>query len=151
MANPPVLLEEGIYLWLTNQDGPLAGVLTNANTYFGFLPEYAPYPSLVFRKIMTKSDTTFDGPSGFVERRYQFNFYGKDESVGGAPIVPNSGYVSSHEMQDLVRQQLDGLYGYLPNGIRLFNSMLASEVDHYDADTGLYTAITDYRMQFLQT
>lgn len=146
MADAPVLLDEGLFVWLTQPTGPLASVLSQANVFMGYVPESAPMPCLKFQQMTDKSDTTFDGPSGFDERTYQFNFYGRDVNA----LIPNAGYVMAVKLRDLARKQMNGLTGYFPNGIRLFNTILSAGFVHYDEDSQLYTAIDDYRIQFLQ-
>lgn len=139
MSISVVLLEQGLFQWFTSPTGSLAAYLSKQNVYLGRVPAGANYPCMMIEKVTEKSDTTFDGPSGYVERKYQFNFYGTD--VGN---TPNEGYVAAHVLQDAVRQAFNGLTGTLPNGVLLFNVIADEAHDEYDGNLQRYQAITDY-------
>jgi hypothetical protein len=143
-----LLIEEGLFKFLRANTAITALLQSDVTSsiWQGFTPETTLQPSIMFKKITGKSDTTLDGPSGWVERRYQFNMQATD-----APNTPGSGYVEANILADMVRQQMDGLRGTLPNGVRLFNMILDLELDDYDADTQVYSSIQDYIVQFQHT
>jgi hypothetical protein len=97
----------------------------------------------MIEQISSVNDTTFDGPSGYKERRYQFTVSGKDTQN-----VPGSGYVSAKRVADVLRQELDGLTGVLPNGIKLFNSILDTDFGSYDSEAQTYHHIMDFMISF---
>jgi hypothetical protein len=146
MSSTPVLLDEGIFLWLTSPSGPLATSLSYSNVFIGFVPEGSQFPCLMFEQVSESPDTTLDGPSGFASTRFQFNFYGKDVSAN----TPNSGRVSARMLQDMVRLQFNGLTGVLANGIQLFNVILMSQFGHYNAEDQIYQMVTDYKIIYRQ-
>jgi hypothetical protein len=139
------LIEEGLYLFL-NQNTAIAPLITTGNGVFlGVVPENAAFPNIMLRKVSGQHDTTFDGPSGFVIRRYQFTCTGKD-----AANIPGSGFVSAQKLADVLRQQLNGLVGTLPDGTLLFNAILDNEVDGYDSDNSVHRCVVDYLIHFQQ-
>jgi hypothetical protein len=135
------MIEEGIYQWLKQNTAIQAAVANTAkpsaqNIFMGFVPESASMPCIMFEKVSSVHDTTLDGPSTYVIRRYQFNCYGQD-----LENIPGSGYVSAQKVADVLRQQLNGLTGTLPDGTLLFNAILDDET---------YNAIQDYFIHFQQ-
>src|ERR1700748_1074303 len=98
------LLNEGLYLFFTDPQGPLSDVLNDANVFEGYVPPNSPMPCLMYQQVSEITDTTLDGPSGFVETRYQFNFYGKDETLG----MPGSGRPAAALLRNAVRLQFNG-------------------------------------------
>lgn len=136
------MIEQGLNNFLVAN----LATLTAQNIYMGFVPENAAMPCLMFETVSSKSDTTMDGPSGFVVRRFQFNFYGQD----AATSAPGSGYVAAKRVQEALRLMFDGLTGYLSDGTRVFNVIRDNEVDSYDADTNTYHLLTDYFIHFQQ-
>lgn len=138
------MLEEGLYLFITG-NLPLLQVISPTNSVFmGYTPENAANPSIMLEKVSAVNDTTMDGPSGFVIRRYQFTCAAKDTAA------PGSGFVIAQRVADVLRKQLDGLTGTLPDGTLVFNAIRDNELDSYDADAGVYHAIVDYFIHFRQ-
>lgn len=137
------MIEQGIYNFLQNNTA-LKAILPATNSIFmGTVPESAQYPCVMFEKISGQYDTTLDGPSGYVIRRYQFTCSGKDLST-----EPGSGYVSAQKLADVLRRQLNGLTGTLSDGTQLFNSILDNDLDAYATDDQTYAAIQDYFLHF---
>lgn len=139
------MIEEGLYQFL-KQNTALTAVLAPKNSiYMGHVPESAQFPCLMFEKVSGVYDTTLDGPSGYVVRRYQFNCYGKDNLT-----TPGSGYVAAQRLADTLRQQLNGLVGTLPDNTKLFNAILDNDLDLFDDDLQADVAIQDYFIHFQQ-
>jgi hypothetical protein len=141
------LIEEGLYKFL-QANAPIQATLapnTTNNIFMGVVPESASYPCILFRVVSAKYDTTFDGPSGYCERRYEFIALGKED-----PSLPGSGYVSAKRVGDIMRQQMNGLTGTLPDGTLLFNSILDTDMDIYDEQGMTHNFIQDYFLQFRQ-
>lgn len=139
------MIEEGLFQFLKTND-EIDAVLPSENGIFmGFVPEEAKYPCVMFEKVSGVHDTTLDGPSGYVIRRYQFTCYGKDTQN-----APGSGYILAQQLADVIRQQMNGLTGTLPDGTLLFNMILDNELDSYDADSQTYHAVQDYFVHFEQ-
>jgi Protein of unknown function (DUF3168) len=137
-----MILEEGIFQFL-KANTALQAVLPNEKSIFlGFVPESAKYPCIMFQKISTQNDTTMDGPSGYIIRRYQFNIYGQDSSNS-----PGSGYVQAQKVASILIQQLDGYSGTLPDGSQVYNTILDTEIDEY-TDDQTYIAIQDYFIHY---
>jgi hypothetical protein len=139
------LIEEGLYKFLQTNTAIQDVIPTTNSIFMGLVPESASYPCILFFKASGMHDTTFDGPSGYVERRYQFTCLGKED-----PQFPGSGYVSAQRVADVLRQQMNGLTGTLPDGTQLFNCILDNEVDIYDDDGMTHNAIQDYMISFSQ-
>lgn len=139
------MIEEGLFNFLNTNLVGQAGLAAGA-VYMGTVPESATMPCVMFETVTSKSDTTMDGPSGYVVRRFQFNFYGADKALG----APGSGLVAAKKVQEALRLMFDGLTGTLPDGTKLFNVIRDSEVDSYDADTNIYHLLTDYFIHFQQ-
>ena len=141
------LLDEGLYLFLTNPNGPLAGLLTDANVFEDYVPPNSPMPCLMYQQVSEVTDTTLDGPSGYVETRYQFNFYGQDKTTG----TPGSGRVAANSLRNAVRLQFNGLTGTLPNGIQLWNVIKMNSIaPHFDTQAQTYQLITDYKIIYCE-
>lgn len=139
------MIEEGIFLWL-NQNTAIAPLITAGKSIFmGVVPETASYPNIMFQGVSAQHDTTLDGPSGYVMKRYQFTCNGKDTTN-----VPGSGYVSAKSLADVLRKQLNGLVGTLPDGTLLFNAILDNEIDGYDEGLFVYRSVCDYLLYFQQ-
>jgi hypothetical protein len=141
------LIEEGIFRFL-QANAPIQATLlpgTTNNIFLGTVPESATYPCILIRQVSGKYDTTLDGPSGYAERRYQFTALGKED-----PNFPGSGYVSARKIGDVMRQQMNGLTGTLPDGTLLFNSILDTDMDMYDEQGMTHNFIQDYFLQFRQ-
>lgn len=137
------IIEEGLYLFINQNEAIQAVLPTNSGVFMGFVPENAQYPNVMFEKVSSVHDSTLDGPSGYVVRRYQFTCSGRD-----LPNVLSSGYVSAQKLADVIRQQMDGLTGTLPDGTPLFNMILDNELDSYDADAEVYHAVADYFVHY---
>lgn len=139
------MIEEGLYKFLL-QNEALQEVLPSSSAVFlGAVPESANYPCILLEKVSSVHDTTLDGPSGYVVRRYQFTCKGKD-----AQNSPGSGYVSAQTVADVLRKQVNGLTGTLPDNTLLFNSILDNELDLFDDDAQIHNAIQDYFIHFQQ-
>lgn len=140
------MIEEGLYKFLLANDALKALLPPDTGVYMGFVPASAQYPCLMFQKVSGVHDTTMDGPSGYVIRRYQFTCLGKEDSS-----IPGSGFVSAQRLADTLRQQLNGLAETtLPDGTLLFNAILDNELDLYDEEGETHNAITDYFLHFRQ-
>ena len=137
-------VEEGLFLYLT-QNTAIQATLPENGLFMGYTPEGAPNPSLMFKKISGNHDTTLNGPSGYAENRFQFTATASDVNN-----TPGSGYVSSQLLISTLRQQLNGLNGTLPNGVRLFNSILDNDLDYYDEDDQEHQAVQDYIISWQQ-
>jgi hypothetical protein len=140
------LLDEGLFLFLTSTTGPLASVLSVNNVFEGWVPPNSQMPCLMYEVVSEVSDTTLDGPSGFVSSRYQFNYYGRDLSSN----QPGSGRVSARKLQETVRLSFEGLTGVLPNGIQLWNVIKMGGLGHYNADDQTFQQVTDYKIIYRQ-
>jgi hypothetical protein len=137
------MIEEGLYKFILANEA-LAAAMPSSNALFmDFTPEDANAPSIEFSTISSDSDTTLDGPSGLVTRRFQFTFIGKNTSN-----TPNSGAVQAKNLAEVFRQQCDGLTGTLPDGTRLFNMWLDQELSSYDSQANVYHMVQDYFVQF---
>lgn len=141
------MIEHGLFLYLKS-NSTLAELLPSANAiWMGFVPENAEFPCVMFMKVSSEPDSTLQGPSGFVSRRYQFTCYGKD-----VDNQPNSGYVSAQTLSDAIRQQFEGLSEVspttLPDDTLLFNIIPDTALDSYDADQEVHHAIQDYIVLF---
>lgn len=143
------MIEKGLREWIL-ANAALQDVLPSSNQIFhSFVPESANYPCIEFHKISGEHDQTFQGPSGFVTRRYQFTAYGVDATNG-----PGSGYVSAEIVADTLRQQFEWMSENcpmtLPDGTYVFDVQVDNELDSFD-DQGLkYHCIKDYMIQFRQ-
>jgi hypothetical protein len=138
------MIEQGIFQFILNNTA-LDTLMPESSLFQGVIPDNSPSPSLMFRKITGTHDQTMQGPSGFVERRYQFTAEASD-----APNTPGSGYVLVQTLLDTLRQQFNGFTGTLPDGTRVFATFLDLETDEFDADAQKHVAIQDYKIQFIQ-
>lgn len=139
------MIEEGLFRFLQTNTAIQEVIPTTNSIFMGVVPESASYPCILFFKVSGVFDTTFDGPSGYVQGRYQFVCLGKED-----PTHPGSGYVSAQTVADILRQQMNGLTGTLPDGTRLFNSILENSLDIYDEEGTTHNAIQDYILHFSQ-
>jgi hypothetical protein len=137
------MIEEGLYRFILANEALQAAMPSENALFMDFTPEGAANPSIEFSTISSDSDTTLDGPSGLVVRRFQFTFVGRDNNN-----TPGSGAAMAKRLADVFRQQCDGLTGTLPDGTLLFNMWLDQEMSSYDSDGNAYHMIQDYFVQF---
>lgn len=138
------MIEQGIFQFILDNEA-LDALMTEGSLFQNVIPENSPNPSLMFRTITGTHDQTMQGPSGFVERRYQFTAQAADTDNS-----PGSGYVLAKTLMDTLRQQFNGLTGILPDGTRVFGTFLDLELDSFDDDAQKHQVVNDYKIQFQQ-
>lgn len=156
------MIEEGIYKWVLANEA-LQALMPSQNALFmGYVPESAVMPCIMFQTASDNPDVTLDGPSGYVIRRYQFNFYGTDLPTPNTPGVPGAGYVEAKNLANIFRQQItEGnnaptgvgaltLPGLLPDGTKVFNVIPDNSFDSYDEDAQRHQIVADYFFHFSQ-
>ena len=136
MPTPLLILEEGLYLLLT-QNASITALTGPNGIYLNSVPEDAHDPCMCIQKISSAPDSTNDGPSGLNIRRYQFSFY-------------STSYPNAVRLSETTRQAIDGFTGHLPNGQRVFNIIRDNEIDGFNDQSGSQRTITDYFIHFAE-
>ncbi|NNF65985.1 MAG: DUF3168 domain-containing protein [Gammaproteobacteria bacterium] len=123
--------ETGIYTHLSTDGNIIA--LVGTRIYPEWMPQESDMPAIVFSLTSAPREPNFDGPSAYVDRRYQLDCYA-------------STYSAAKSLADAVRVSLDGVTGTLGGE----NVQLVSLEDERDlSDIEGDTAYRRVSMDFL--
>lgn len=122
------MIEEALYTYLIAHAGLSA--LVGDRVYPLVAPQDATYPLVVYQRISGIRIHSHSGPSGLASPRFQFSAWG--ESFSDAKNVAEQ-----------VRLALDGYAGTM-GSLAVGACLIATELDQYEPDTGLYRTILDF-------